>query len=94
VCEDCRVQNQERKIAQFLEPKAIHRGTRKKSDKTATKKVLMDRLTAARIDLVNAVERRVVHGKESWWSWGYEWSEKKYQKALQDCWDAGINIKS
>lgn len=56
MCEDCRVQNQHRKIAQFEEPREIHRGTRKRSEKTKGRKTQLDELKAAETDFWQVFE--------------------------------------
>lgn len=96
MCSDCREQNLKRKIEQFEEPREICRGTRKRSEKAASRKVLLDRLNQARKDLINEIERWEEHPEGSWWrSLTFkEWRRNQYWKALRACWDAGIDVKA
>lgn len=61
-----------------------------KSVGTPTKKVLMDRYNAARVDLLLAIDRRETFGKDSWWAGDMKWWEKQFDKARAACLKAGI----
>ena len=63
-------------------------------DKPASRKVLLDRLEAARNGLLRAIDRRETYGMDSWWSGGLKWAEIKYEKALKNAQDFGIDVYS
>lgn len=66
---------------------------RKRAQRIPTRKTLLDRLESARKSLLWNIERREEHGRDSWWAAGYDWSLKRYEKALKDCNDAGIPVQ-
>jgi hypothetical protein len=65
-----------------------------KEYRSRSKKVLIDRLEAARKWLLWYEERAAEHGKDSWWCGDKSWAKKRYLTALQACHDAGIDIKA
>lgn len=68
---------------------------------SAGRKVLLDRLSARRFDLLRAIEwREESKGRRqrsphAWdWSPDIKWYAKRYALALQACWAAGIEVKA
>lgn len=92
MCSDCEAKRREDR-AKYLEERGT-RALKKKSDKLPTKKILLDRLQAARTDLLAAIERREQYGRESWWASGLDWYRKRYAVALENCLKAGIEVKA
>jgi hypothetical protein len=85
------------KIERTIDPREGRSLKPRKGEKPAGRKTLLDRLAAARVSLLQAIEwdeddkRR---GERPWWG-GYKRSrEKQYDLALQACQDAGIDVKA
>lgn len=66
----------------------------RRKGKPAGRKVLLDRLGAARDSLLRYEEWMAERGSDSWWVSGRDWAKKRYAQALKACHDAGIEINA